>query len=604
MDGPCHNAPEPPATSAERDALLTTISGLQEMVARRAPLSSVYQAVVDGATALLGAEIASLRFRDRADPSWTIAVATRPALLKESWHARAPISEGVSGRAIVLGELVAVADLQPTIHGSRIAPATQRAAMAVPLSEGERIVGSLLVACNVTRDWQPPERALLRDYARDAGALLTVARAADAVEQAFTDPLTGLGNRAFLLDRLEHELGRANRDRRLVTILFVDLDRFKHVNDSFGHLVGDQLLISVAQRLRGCVRAEDACARLGGDEFAVLLGDGDEPSRIADRIIAALGERFEIAGHDVSISASVGIASGREEAETVLRNADLAMYAAKRRGAARYERFEPRMRDSVVPRRDLDTELRQAIKRDELEARYQPIVDLRTGNIAAFEAHVCWHHPARGTLSAADLAPGAEEGRLAVDLARWQLDRAAGDLGSRGVGVSLNISTRELIDPDWLAAVRSTVAGALPPSAVILELSANETLADAPYALANLDALKALGVRVALDDFGTGPTSLHELTTLPLDLLKVAAPFIPGDPAHARSGALLPAIVAIARRLGLEAIAQGVDRPEQVPMLRELGCSLGQGALHGAAVDASTAHSLLASRRRTELKAG
>jgi GAF domain-containing protein len=167
------------------------------MVANRAPLPSVYQAVVDGGTALLGAEIASLRFRDRADPSWTTAVATRPILVKESWHARAPISEGVSGRAIVLGELVAVDDLRPTMHGSRIAPATQRAAMAVPLFEGERIVGSLLVACNVKREWQPGERALLRDYARHTSALLARARAADAVEQAFTDPLTGLGNRAF-----------------------------------------------------------------------------------------------------------------------------------------------------------------------------------------------------------------------------------------------------------------------------------------------------------------------------------------------------------------------------------------------------------------------
>jgi diguanylate cyclase (GGDEF)-like protein len=594
MDDPCLNAPDPPASSAERDELLTTISGLQEMVASRAPLPSIYQAAVDGVTALLGAEIGSLRFRDRADPSWTIAVTTRPALVKERWHARAPISEGISGRAIVLGELVAVDDLQPTLHGSRIAPATQRAAMAAPLFEGKGIVGSLLVACNVKREWSARERALLREYARHTGALLALARAADAVERAFTDPLPGLGNRACLLDRLEHELGRADRAQRSVTVLFVDLDRFKHVNDSLGHLVGDQLLIAVAQRLRGCVRAEDACARLGGDEFAVLVDDGGEASLIADRIIAAVGERFEIAGHDISIGASVGIASGCEEAETVLRNADLAMYAAKRHGAARYERFEPGMRNSVASRSELDTEMRHAIERDELDARYQPIVDLRAGNIVAFEALMCWHHPARGTLSAPDFAPMADETGLAVDLARWLLERAATDLGSYGVAISLNVSLRELADPRYLAAVQSATAGALPLSVVILELSANETLVDTPDGLANLDALKALGVRIALDDFGTSHTPLQQLTTLPLDLLKVAAPFIPGDPARVRTSALLPMIVAIARRLGLETVAQGVDRPEQVPMLRGLGCSFGQGAFHGPAVDARTARSLLA----------
>ena len=491
----------------------------------------------------------------------------------------------MSGRAIVLGELVAVDDHEPMLAASRIAPATQRAAMAAPLFEGERIVGSLLVACNVKRGWEPRERTLLRDYTRHAGALLAVARAADAVAQALTDPLTGLGNRAFLLDRLEHELGRADRARLLVTVLFIDLDRFKVVNDTLGHLVGDQLLIAVAQRMRGCVRANDSCARLGGDEFAVLLGDGSEPSLIAQRIIAALGERFDIAGHDIFVSASVGIASGCEEAETVLRNADLAMYAAKRRGAARYEQFQPRMRDAAISRRALDTELRHAINRDELEARYQPIIDLRTGAIAAFEALVRWRHPGRGILSAADFAPVAEENGLVVDLALWLLEHAAADLGAHAITISLDVSERELADPRYIAAMRSTTTNALPPAAVILELSGNATFDDAPEALANLHALKALGIQIALDNFGIGRTSLLELTTLPLDLLKIAAPLIPGNPAHPRTDALLTSIFAIAHRLELTSVARGLDRSEQLPMLMNLGCTLGQGTLPGAAVE-------------------
>ena len=602
MDEPRAHAFGVGQSSAEREALLTTVTCLQELVARRAALPSVYQAVVDGVTALLGAEIASLRFCDRADPSWTIAVAGCPTVLKERWHARAPISEGVSGRAIVLGELVALDDQEPTLAGSRIAPGTQRAAMAAPLFEGERVVGSLLVACAVRRDWQPRERALLRDFARHAGALLAVARAADAVAQALTDPLTGLGNRAFLLDRLDDELGRADRAQQLVTLLFVDLDRFKLVNDTLGHLVGDQLLIAVAQRIRGCIRVEDACARLGGDEFAVLLGDGAEPSAVAERIITAVDERFDIAGHDISVSASVGIASDCEEAETLLHNADLAMYTAKGRGRACYEHFEPGMRDAVISRGDRSTELRHAIERDQLDVHYQPMVNLRTGHIAAFEAQAHWRHR-RGTLTARVLASVANETGLAVDLARWLLERAVADLGAHGVAISIDVSTRELADPRYLAALRRTTTDTLPASAVILELDGNTSLANTQNALANLDELRTLGIRIALDDFGIGHASLLELTTLPLDLLKIAAPFIPTCPGRARAGALLPAIFEIAHRLELETVAQGLDRPEQLPLLRHLGCVLGQGALLGAPVDARTARSMLASARRAHQRA-
>jgi EAL domain-containing protein (putative c-di-GMP-specific phosphodiesterase class I) len=273
----------------------------------------------------------------------------------------------------------------------------------------------------------------------------------------------------------------------------------------------------------------------------------------------------------------VGIASGHAEAESVLLNADLAMYAAKRRGAARYELFEPRMRDSSVSRRDLGAELRCAMERNELDVRYQPIVDLRGGKIVAFLAFVGRHYPARGALLAAEFAPVADETRLGLNVARWLLERAAGDLGAHGVAISLNVSMRELADQRYLDMVRSMIARGLPSSALILELSADTTIADTHDALASLDALKALGVRIALDDFRIAPTSLRELTTLPLDLLKIATPFIPSDPATARGGALLPAIVAIARGLGLETIAQGLDRPEQLHLLRDLGCALGQG---------------------------
>ncbi len=261
------------------------------------------------------------------------------------------------------------------------------------------------------------------------------------------------------------------------------------------------------------------------------------------------------------------------------------------------------MRDAAISRRALDTDLRHAINRDELEACYQPIMDLRTGAIAAFEASVRWRHPGRGILSAADFVPVAEENGLVVDLALWLLEHAAADLGAHAITISLDVSERELADPRYMAAVRSTITSALPPAAVMLELSCNATFHDAPEALANLHALKALGIQIALDDFGIGRTSLLELTTLPLDLLKIAAPFIPRNPAYPRTDALLTTILEIADRLELTSVAQGLDRPEQLPLLVNLGCTLGQGALPGAAVDASTAHSLLAAHRRSERSA-
>jgi diguanylate cyclase (GGDEF)-like protein len=321
------------------------IFAVQSLVAEHGPLAGIYQAVLDGALRLLRAEIGSLRFVDLEDPTWMVAVAwSGSAGTGERWRHRAPISEGVSGQVISTGQIVSVDDGLQSPNSSQLVPIGAQALLGGPIREHTRVVGSLIVGSTKPgRRWTSSDRELLATYAQHVSVAVLVAGRGHALRQALVDPLTGLGNRRLLLDRLQHELVRADRGATPPTILFMDLDRFKAVNDSLGHFAGDQLLMAVAERLRYCVREEDVCARLSGDEFAVLLGAGADPAAVAQRIIAALSRPFEIADTEIAISVSIGIATGTDDADSLLRDADSAMYKAKRTGAGHYERYQPSM---------------------------------------------------------------------------------------------------------------------------------------------------------------------------------------------------------------------------------------------------------------------
>jgi diguanylate cyclase (GGDEF)-like protein len=332
-----------PWADSLRAEFVDEIFSVQSLVAGGAPLAAFYQAVLDGALRLLRAEIGSLRFVDLEDPSWMVAVAwSGSAGTGERWRHRAPISEGVSGHVISTGQLVAVDDALQSHNGSQLVPAGAQALLGAPIREHTRVVGSLIVgSMQPGRRWTSSDRELLATYAQHVSVAVLVAGRGHALRQALVDPLTGLGNRGWLLDRLHHELVRADRGATSPTILFMDLDRFKAVNDSLGHLAGDQLLMAVADRLRCCVREQDVCARLAGDEFAVLLAAGADPAAVAQRIIAAVSRPFEIGDTEIAISLSIGIATGAADADSLLRDADNAMYKAKRTGAGRYERYQP-----------------------------------------------------------------------------------------------------------------------------------------------------------------------------------------------------------------------------------------------------------------------
>src|SRR5581483_9851262 len=408
--------------------------------------------------------------------------------------------------------------------------------------------------------------------------------------QAFHDPLTSLANRALFQDRTSHALARAQRQGEPVAVLFLDIDDFKMVNDSLGHLAGDHMLKAVAQRIGSCVRPSDTAARFGGDEFAVLLEDTpvDEARRIAERVLNSLQEPFVVLGREMYVSASIGIApastDGIDPVE-LLRDADVAMYAAKAQGKARYSVYEPSMHAAVVARVEVTVDLQRAIERDELVLHYQPIVDLKTEKIVAVEALVRWEHPERGMVPPLEFIPIAEETGLIVPIGRWVLDRACRDMAEwrvqhpdHPIYAHVNVSVNQLqcVLDDTRRALATTGAD---PSSLVLEITESVMVHDTDDVVACLKDLKALGVRVSLDDFGTGYSSLSYLRRLPIDLLKIDKAFVKGIAGDAEESSLGRAVVHIAKTLDLETAAEGIETTEELNALRSLGCKFGQGFL-------------------------
>jgi diguanylate cyclase (GGDEF)-like protein len=442
-------------------------------------------------------------------------------------------------------------------------------------------------------------------YAEQASVALAAARTANSMRQAFNDSLTGLPNRALLLDRMELTLARAERDDRDVTVLFLDLDGFKPVNDSMGHFAGDRLLIDVAGRLKTCLRRAETAARLGGDEFAILLTDLEDPRRaaeVAERIIDVLKAPFSLFGREVFVSASIGIASGRDAPEDLLRNADVAMYRAKREGGDRYCIFEPGMHAAVVDRLELAADLRRAVERDELALRFQPIVELETGRLTGVEALLRWNHQTRGLMAPLEFIPLAEETGLILALDRWviaeacrQATRWRDHFGAAAPNwVSANLSGRHLLESGLETTVcRALAAAGLDPHALTLEITETVLVQDVALAVERLERLKEVGVRIAIDDFGTGYSSLRYVGRFPADFLKIAKPFVDGLHDD-KDAALVQTIVSLARSLGMDAIAEGIEERPQLERLRSLGSAYGQGYLFARPLTVEQIDELLA----------
>ncbi len=407
--------------------------------------------------------------------------------------------------------------------------------------------------------------------------------------RAFHDSLTGLANRALFGDRLSHALERRPGTRESLAVLFLDLDDFKTVNDSLGHGEGDRLLVGVAERLRSSLRAADSIARMGGDEFAILLDDPPDslaPREVGRRLLAALIAPFVLAGKEVFVRASIGIATGQagfQTADELLRNADLSMYTAKRNGKNRIEQFEPRMHHEASTRLALKGDLERALERREFSLVYQPIFELASGRLSGAEALVRWHHPERGTVQPAEFIPVAEETGLIVPLGAWVLDeacRTAADWGRGRPGgllnLSVNVSGRQIQRDGYVHEVAATLArSGLRPSRLLLEFTESLLMQDSAGAM--LDGLKALGIRLAIDDFGTGYSSLSYLRNFPIDVIKIDRSFVAATSAGVDLAPVVRSIVDLGETLHLETIAEGIEDAAQLASLRTIGATSGQG---------------------------
>ena len=410
--------------------------------------------------------------------------------------------------------------------------------------------------------------------------------------QAFQDPLTNLANRALFRDRVELALARASREDRPVGVMFIDLDNLQAITDSFGHAMGDVILVEAGRRLSAALRPGDTAARLGGDAFALLLEPaGEQDARgVADRVMDALAAPFVAQDKEVSVRASIGIdvaLDGVHTAEEILRNADVAMHAAKATGKARIQFFEPSMHAVVVERLEIENDLQHAIERGELFLNYQPVVSLVDGRIVGTEALVRWQHPRRGLVTPGGLIPIAEESGFIVPLGRWVLREACRqteawrrERPNHAPSVNVNVSAAEIEREDFVDDVLGILQETgLEPALLVLEITESTLMRDPEGASRMLEPLRSLGVRLAIDDFGTGYSSLSYLNRFPMDILKIDRSFVQGLATGPEDSALARAIVQIARTLRMYTIAEGIEHPEQILRLRALGCELGQGYL-------------------------
>ncbi len=441
----------------------------------------------------------------------------------------------------------------------------------------------------------------------------------DINEGKVADALTGLPNRLLFMDRLERALKRFKKKKNyLFALLFLDLDRFKVVNDSLGHQIGDQLLVDIGRRIEGCLRTTDSVsrhedqhllARLGGDEFIILLEEirgVNDATLVAERLIKEVMRPFDLSGHEIFVSTSIGISvstTGYECAADILRDADTAMYRAKTQGKARYEIFDPTMRDHAVARMQLESDLRKAVENQEFRTFYQAIVSLTDWKIFGFEALIRWQHPTRGLVSPAEFIPLAEETGMILWLGRWVLQEACRQMvvwkvrfqaGAPGI-VSVNLSARQFAQPDLVSQLAQVLEETgLDARQLKLEMTESLVMQNVETASAMLKEMKALGVLLAIDDFGTGYSSLSYLSRFPIDTLKVDRSFVSRIGEDKENLEIVRTIITLAHNLKMNVIAEGVETAEQLSQLRDLGCEYGQGYYFSRPVSAEAASHLIA----------
>ncbi|MBE9077698.1 EAL domain-containing protein [Romeria aff. gracilis LEGE 07310] len=505
-----------------------------------------------------------------------------------------------------------------------------RANLVTPIVQGEKLWG-LLVAnqCSGPRQWQPFEISLLQQldtqvaiaiqqselYEQSQSELAERKRVEQQLRHnAFHDALTDLPNRALYMDRLGQALKRYRRFNTCqFAVLFLDIDRFKLVNDALGHHIGDQLLIALAQRLKSCVRPEDTVARFGGDEFAILLEDIKDASvaiQISERILQALTKPFLLKSYEIVSTTSIGIVistTGYDDPEKLLRDADIAMYRAKNQGKAGYAIFDAAMHAQSVTQLQLETDLRQAVERQEFTVLYQPIVSLSSGRISGFEALIRWLHPTRGMVSPTEFIPVAEETGLIIPIGAWILREACAQMQAwqqqfqiaQTLTMSVNLSSRQFMQLDLVEQVNQILREShLEPRHIKLEITESVIMERPDMAALTLKKLHESGIQISIDDFGTGYSSLSYLYRFPIDTLKLDRSFIKGIDVDGEKLALVKGIIQLARNMDMDVVAEGIETAQQLAQLKKLRSEYGQGYFFSKPLNSETATAILAEEYR------
>jgi len=568
--------------------------------------NQVFEAIADTLAEVVPFDTLTIYLVDRPN-NCLVPVLARNPYADQILITRPVLGEGITGDVIVKGEAECINDTARDPRAVDV-PGTpndeEESLIVAPVRSADGVIGALNLY-RTAHEFDDEDLELVRLFANHVAIALENATINERlISAALTDPLTGLPNRRLFADRIEHALERRERTNKRLAVLFLDLDRFKLVNDGLGHAAGDAVLQAVGERLRSVLRAGDTVARLGGDEFGILLeyvAGQAEAYATAQRVLAALSDPLDIHGRSVSVRASIGLAIDRDDeflnADELLRDADTAMYRAKANGRGVVAVFEPSMLAHQLARLEMDAELRAAVARGEFFVRYQPIVELASGRITEVEALVRWRHPKRGELGPGDFIDASEESGQIVDIGAWVINEACRQArcwqlehkAERNLRVSVNTSAREVIETSFVDGIESALAeSGLRADCLILEITESMMLGDETVAIAALRRLRSLGVHVVIDDFGTGYSALSYLSQLPVDGLKIDRSFIQGLGVEREKTAIVSATVAFARGLGLAVTAEGIETVEQLRRLIALDCTLGQGFWFARPLDAAT----------------